>query len=62
MNSSIKSKRLRIDGMVCVNCQNKIEKKLRNTAGIQSVNVSYSTRIASSRMTWISFRCAIFAQ
>lgn len=46
MNSSIKSKRLRIDGMVCVNCQNKIEKKLRNTAGIQSVNVSYSTRIA----------------
>ncbi len=37
-----KTKRLRIDGMTCVSCQNKIEKKLRNIIGIQSADVSYS--------------------
>lgn len=42
MKSGFKTKRLYIGGMTCVNCQNKIEKKLRNTAGIQSAKASYS--------------------
>ncbi|WP_342756242.1 sulfite exporter TauE/SafE family protein [Kineothrix sedimenti] len=46
MKSGIKSKTLRIGGMTCVNCQNKIEKKLRNTAGIQSATVSYNAGTA----------------
>lgn len=32
--------------MTCVNCQNKIEQKLRNTAGITAVSVSYTKGIA----------------
>ncbi|MGN0341647.1 MAG: sulfite exporter TauE/SafE family protein [Roseburia sp.] len=39
-------KRLRIGGMTCVNCQNKIEQKLKKTAGVQSVTVSYNTGFA----------------
>lgn len=46
MASSIIQKKLRIGGMTCVNCQNKIEQKLRNTAGIRKVSVSYNTGIA----------------
>ncbi len=41
MESSIKERRLIIGGMTCVSCQNKIEKTLRNTAGIKSAQVSY---------------------
>lgn len=33
---------LLIEGMTCVNCQNRIEQALRNTAGISKVNVSYN--------------------
>lgn len=47
MGSGVKTKKLRIGGMTCVNCQNKIEKKLRNTAGIEKAEVSYSTGTAS---------------
>ena len=43
MDSRVKSKRLRIGGMTCVNCQNKIERKLRNTAGVKSARASYNT-------------------
>ncbi|MDO4321143.1 MAG: sulfite exporter TauE/SafE family protein [Lachnospiraceae bacterium] len=39
-------KKLRIGGMTCINCQNKIEHKLKNTAGIQSASVSYNTGFA----------------
>lgn len=46
MGSGLKTKRLRIGGMTCVSCQNKIERKLSNTAGIQSATVSYSTGTA----------------
>ncbi|HWQ50170.1 MAG TPA: sulfite exporter TauE/SafE family protein [Terriglobales bacterium] len=42
----MKSRRLRIGGMTCVNCQNKIENKLRNTAGVKSATVSYSAGTA----------------
>ncbi len=41
MESTEKCKRLLIGGMTCVSCQNKIEKKLRNTAGISYAKVSY---------------------
>ncbi|MDR2156908.1 MAG: sulfite exporter TauE/SafE family protein [Clostridiales Family XIII bacterium] len=33
---------LRIGGMTCVNCQNRIERKLRNTRGVSAVRVSYT--------------------
>ena len=46
MRSGIKTKRLRIGGMTCVSCRNKIEKKLRNTAGVKQVKVSYNTGTA----------------
>lgn len=42
IEAGVKSKKIRIGKMTCVNCQNKIEKKLRNTAGIKSVRVSYN--------------------
>lgn len=46
MESDFKKKRLRIDGMTCTNCQNKIERKLRNTAGIKQAKVSYNSGTA----------------
>ena len=33
---------LTIDGMTCINCQNRIEQALKNTAGVLAVCVSYS--------------------
>lgn len=38
--------RLNIDGMTCVNCQNKIEKTLNHTEGVISVSVSYNNATA----------------
>ena len=32
---------LTIDGMTCINGQNRIEQKLKNTAGISTAHVSY---------------------
>lgn len=46
MDTNVKTKRLRISGMTCVNCQNKIQKKLRNTAGIKKADVSYNSGTA----------------
>lgn len=46
MESTVKRKRLHIGGMTCINCQNKIEKKLCSTAGIKSAKVSYSDAFA----------------
>ncbi|MEA5136719.1 MAG: sulfite exporter TauE/SafE family protein [Candidatus Fimivivens sp.] len=42
MGTYKKTKKLRISGMTCVSCQNKIECKLRNTAGVTAATVSYS--------------------
>lgn len=42
MGSGSERTELRIGGMTCISCRNKIEKKLRNTAGIKSATVSYS--------------------
>lgn len=47
MGTATRTKKLRIGGMTCISCQNKIEKKLCNTAGIEKVEVSYSTGTAS---------------
>jgi sulfite exporter TauE/SafE len=38
----VKTRELRIGGMTCVSCQNKIERKLLNTAGVERAAVSYS--------------------
>jgi len=46
MSTVVKSKKLHIGGMSCVNCQNTIEKKLQNTAGIKRASVSYHTGVA----------------
>lgn len=43
---SFVTKRVRIGGMTCVNCQNKIEQKLRTTAGVKGAVVSYQTGMA----------------
>lgn len=39
-------KRLRIGGMSCINCQQKIERKLKNTDGILEAEVRYHTGFA----------------
>lgn len=39
-------RRLRVDGMSCVSCQNKIEHNLKNTNGVMEAEVSYSTGFA----------------
>lgn len=39
-------KQFRIGGMTCINCQKKIQRKLKNTAGIQRADVDYSTGLA----------------
>jgi sulfite exporter TauE/SafE/copper chaperone CopZ len=49
MNSEtgILTKKIRIDGMTCVNCQNRIEKQLRSTAGVEDAAVSYTAGTAT---------------
>jgi len=42
----LQKRSFRIDGMTCVNCQNKIEKKLRKTAGVHEAAVDYNTGTA----------------
>lgn len=42
---SVMRKRLNIGGMSCINCQNKMEHKLKNTAGIEDAKVSYQTGV-----------------
>ena len=47
MKPKLIKKTLRIGGMTCVSCQNKIEKKLRSTAGIESAQVNYNRGTAA---------------
>ena len=35
-------KKIRIGGMTCISCQNKIERKLKNTPGVKSVSVDFA--------------------
>lgn len=46
MDNESKNIRLNIDGMTCVNCQNKIEKKLNHTNGVVNASVSYNNGTA----------------
>jgi sulfite exporter TauE/SafE/copper chaperone CopZ len=46
MKAHITDKRLNIGGMHCINCQNKIEQRLRRIKGIKSVRVSYRSGFA----------------
>jgi sulfite exporter TauE/SafE/copper chaperone CopZ/plastocyanin domain-containing protein len=41
---------LRIGGMTCINCQNRIEKQLKNTVGVEQAEVSYAG--GSARITY----------
>lgn len=43
---SVKKVRLYIEGMSCVGCQQKIERRLQNTAGVQEARVSYGAGTA----------------
>ncbi|MDR1655519.1 MAG: sulfite exporter TauE/SafE family protein [Treponema sp.] len=40
---------IRIGGMTCVNCQNRIEKQLKSAAGVEEASVSYTTGTATLR-------------
>ena len=44
MGSEIQTRLLAIKGMTCVNCKTRIERKLRNMPGVESVQVSYSEK------------------
>lgn len=50
MQSSIKTENLKISGMTCISCENKIKKKLKRTDGILAVEVSYTT--STCRITY----------
>jgi sulfite exporter TauE/SafE/copper chaperone CopZ len=43
----LQKRTFRIGGMTCVNCQNRIEKALNNTAGVQIAEVNYKTGMAA---------------
>jgi len=42
----LQKRSFRIGGMTCINCQNKIEKKLKKTPGIHDATVNYNTAVA----------------
>ncbi|MDR2418468.1 MAG: sulfite exporter TauE/SafE family protein [Treponema sp.] len=44
------TKTIRIGGMTCVSCQNRIEKKLKSTVGVEEATVNYNTGTAT--VTW----------
>ncbi|MDR0450755.1 MAG: sulfite exporter TauE/SafE family protein [Treponema sp.] len=46
----LKSGTLRIGGMSCVNCRNRIEEKLKSTAGVEGATVNFNTGMAS--LSW----------
>jgi sulfite exporter TauE/SafE/copper chaperone CopZ/plastocyanin domain-containing protein len=46
------TKTIRIGGMTCVNCQNRIESKLKSTAGVEEACVNYNNGTAT--VTWNS--------
>ncbi|MDR1159421.1 MAG: sulfite exporter TauE/SafE family protein [Syntrophomonadaceae bacterium] len=47
MESGLNTKKLRVGGMTCVSCQNKIEQTLRNTNGVEAADVSYNAGSAA---------------
>jgi copper chaperone CopZ len=49
MEQSEKNLRLRVEGMHCPHCQDRIEKKLRGLRGVSGVKVDYDKGRASLR-------------
>lgn len=47
MESGVITTTLNIGGMTCVNCQNKIEARLRGTSGVKNVKVSFAKAAAT---------------
>ncbi|MDR2618330.1 MAG: sulfite exporter TauE/SafE family protein [Treponema sp.] len=47
METGTLTKKLYIDGMTCVNCQNRIGQKLRGAPGVEEAEVSYNTGTAT---------------
>jgi sulfite exporter TauE/SafE/copper chaperone CopZ len=47
MEGAVKTENLRIGGMTCVNCQNRIEKALGNAGGVLRAEVDYNTGAAA---------------
>jgi sulfite exporter TauE/SafE/copper chaperone CopZ len=43
MEQGLQERSFHIGGMTCVNCQNRIEKKLKETAGVKAVTINYNT-------------------
>jgi sulfite exporter TauE/SafE/copper chaperone CopZ/plastocyanin domain-containing protein len=43
----MKTATIRIDGMTCISCQNRIEKKLKSTVGVENAAVSFNTGAAT---------------
>jgi sulfite exporter TauE/SafE/copper chaperone CopZ/plastocyanin domain-containing protein len=48
--NAMTTKTIRIGGMTCVSCQNRIEKKLKTTVGVEEAAVNYNTGMAT--VTW----------
>ncbi|GHU82112.1 heavy metal-associated domain-containing protein [Clostridia bacterium] len=46
MEQDVVTKKFKIGGMTCINCENRIKNALQNTAGIITANVSYATSTA----------------
>jgi len=46
MEPNLKTEKLRIEGMTCINCQNKIENNLLSTTGVRSAAVNYGAGTA----------------
>jgi sulfite exporter TauE/SafE/copper chaperone CopZ/plastocyanin domain-containing protein len=47
MQTHLKSSSFHIDGMTCVSCQNRIERKLKSTVGIEDAEVNFNTGSAA---------------
>ena len=47
MSNGLTTKTFKISGMTCINCQNKIERELKNTKGIINAKVNYSNGTAT---------------
>jgi sulfite exporter TauE/SafE/copper chaperone CopZ/plastocyanin domain-containing protein len=47
MQTNLKSSSFRIGGMTCVNCRDRIEKKLKSTVGVEDAAVNFNTGTAA---------------
>ncbi|MDR2468058.1 MAG: sulfite exporter TauE/SafE family protein [Spirochaetaceae bacterium] len=47
MTHELTTQTIRIGGMTCINCQNRIENKLKSIAGVQDAQVDYNTGTAA---------------